>query len=497
MLDVEEAVDLVDFISSDEALAVRDGFSQLGTAALDNIPIRLSTFEQENLNKFAMAHTKTKLYYLNAGVWTDISRAGGYTGTDSQPYDSTVVLNDYVFTNYVDKIQYWDGVAGTALDLPAAGAGLSLEFTRAKYCTSFAGRLFIANLLEESPTKVRALRVRWSAELVYRANADWTALGSGENDLAETPDEIVGMSKLQNFLVVYKKRSIVHGYETGNINNPFSWEWRTIADLDKGVGLVAHQTLANLQGFHLALGNDNVYRYDGQLYPVGDRVIRDVVKLAGAPNLRRAFCAVDPIRSHYILFVPLAGQTWPEQAYIYDYRRDLWVGKMARRCSTAGVNTPTSSTTWQSTDPQTWADVEETWGSFGLDTDIPIINVGSPDDKKIYQSDSSVDYDGAGAEWTTKDDDLGAPDHVKTLIRVRLRVDTGGVVQPITLSVSGDTGRSYTQVLVKNTQNEQGEQDVFFDTRLTAVRFTLKIKSLKRLRILEWSPSFQIRGRTR
>lgn len=495
-LDVNEAVDLTDFISGDDGLFVRDGFTQLGSAALDNIALRLSTYEQENLNKSTMAHTKTKLYFLSGTTWTDISRVGGYTGSDDQLYDSCVCLNDYVFTNYVDKIQYWDGVAGTALNLPAAGGGGSLEFTRAKYCAAFAGRLFIANLTEESPTKVRALRVRWSAELVYRASADWTALGSGFVDLAETPDEITGMAKLGNNLVVYKKRSVVVGFETGNINNPFVWQYISVADLDKGTGLVAHQTIANLQGFHLGLFNDNVYRNDGHLIPVGSPVIRDLVKLAGVANLRKSFAAVDPSRSWYILFVALAGQTWPEQGYVYDYRRDLWVGKIKRRTSAAGLNVPTGTTTWASTDPQTWADVDATWGSFGLETDQPILTLGSPDDKKVYQSDSSADYDGAGAEWITRDDDLGAPDFIKTLIRVRMRVDSSSV-QPLTLSVSKDTGRSFTQVLVRNTRAVNGEQDLFFDTRVTAERFTLKVSSVQRIRVLEWAPSYQIRERTK
>lgn len=496
-LGTSEAVDLVDFLSAEDGLFVRDGFTQLGSAALDNIALRMSAYEQEDLDRFTIAHTKTKLYYLNGTTWTDISRAGGYTGTDDQPYDSAVVLNDYVFTNYVDKLQYWDGVAGTALDLPAAGGGGSLEFTRAKYVASFAGRLFIANLIEESPSVVRALRIRWSAELVYRASVDWTSLGSGFVDLAETPDEVFAIAKLGNVLVAYKKRSIVQGYETGNINAPFVWEWKSVAGLDKGNGLVAHQTLAQLQDFHLGLFNDNVYRYDGaRAVPIGNAVVRDVVKLAGVANLRKSFAAVVPSRRWYILFVATAGQTWPEQGYVYDYERDLWVGKLKRKASAAGLNVPTSTTTWASTDPQTWADVDETWGSFGLETDQPILTVGSPDDKKIVQSDSSADYDGGGAEWITRDDDLGAPDFVKTLIRVRLRVDASGV-QPVTLAVSSDTGRSYTQVLVKNTRAVNGEQDIQFDTRLTGTRFTLKFSTSKRIRIIEWAPSYQLRERVK
>lgn len=493
-LGIDEALDLTDFISSDDGLFVRDGFTQLGSAALDNIPLRIAAYEQEDLDRFTIAHTKTKLYYLNGTTWTDISRAGGYTGSDEELYDSTVALNDYVFTNYTDKLQYWDGVAGTALDLPAAGGGGSLEFTRAKFCAAFAGRLFIANLKEESPTKVRALRVRWSAELVYRASADWTALGSGFNDLAETPDEVKGMLKLGSVLVVYKKRSIVHGIETGNINAPFVWEWRPSAGLDKGTGLVAHQTLVDLQGFHLGLFNDNVYRYDGHLVPIGDAVIRDVVKLAGVPNLRKSFAMVIPDRSWYILFVPLAGQTWPEQAYVYDYRRDIWVGKFKKKASSAGLNVPTNTTTWASTDPQTWNDVDATWGSFGLETDQPILTLGIPDDKTVRQSDSSADYDGQGASWVTRDDDFGAPGFVKTLIRVRLRVDSSAV-RPVTLAVSTNTGQSYSQVVVVNTQVINGEQDLQFDTRVTGKRFTLKISSATKLRILEWEPSFQLRER--
>lgn len=496
-LSAEEAVDLVDFLSTEDGLVVRDGYTQLGSAALDNIPLRMAPYEQEDLDRFTMAHTKTKLYYLNAGVWTDISRAGGYTGSDDQPYDSCVCLNDYVFTNYTDKIQLWDGVAGTAIDIPASAAAGALEFTRAKYCTYFAGRLFIANLKEESPTKIRALRVRWSAELVYKTSADWTSLGSGFNDLAETPDEITGLMKLASFLVAYKKRSIVHIIESGDINRPFFVDWRLTADLDKGVGLVSHQTLANMQGFHLGLFNDNVYRYDGSRpIPVGDAVIRDVVRLANISALQKAFSVYDPIRAWYMLFVPLAGQAWPGQAYVYDARRDLWIGKVKKSVSAATMVIPSVSTTWASTDPQTWEDVDASWGSFGQDTALPILTIGSPDDKKIRQIDSGADYDGSPAEWTTPDLDCGFPEHEKTILRVRLRCDTGGVAQQVTAAVSLDSGKNFSAVANAVTNVIQGEQDIFFDFRKTATRFTIKFTSPDKIRLVEWGVAFQVRGRS-
>lgn len=494
-LSPDEASQLIDFISREDGLVVRDSFSQLGAIALNSDPIRLAQFEREEDDRFTVAHTQERFYVYDGTTWQNRTRVSGdYTG--STPWHSAVVLNEYVFTDYNDKIQRWDGTAADAVDLTAAGGGNTLEFVKAKYVLAFAGRLLLLNLIEEAVPVTRALRVRWSIEADFDASVSWSALGSGAADLAETPDAIVGAARLGNLAVIYKERSIVHCIETGDINAPLNFLWRQSAGLDRGQGLVSQATLGELLNTHIGLWTDNVYIYDGvRPRPVGDAVIRRVVREAGSENLRKAFAAIIPSESWYILWVPSAGQSIAESAYVYDFRRDLWISEFRKKATSASVHVAGGTTTWDTIDDLNWDDFDVTWDSFGAEVGLAQLIVGNPDSDEVEITNEGVDPDGPlGAIWRTGDFDFSFSGLSSTVRRVRVRVDTGGSALEMTCSISGDSGNTFPISQSVTSAAQVGEQDLFFDIVYTANRHMFQFATSERIRILEWEPFFQVRG---
>jgi hypothetical protein len=489
---------LIDFTASKDGLVVRDAFSRLGTAALSNTPLRLAQFEREELDRFTLAHTKDKVFKLNnaTDVWDDITRvSGSYTGNNDNPWHSAVVLNQYVFTNYLDKIQYWDGDAANADDLTAADAGNFLENTKAKYLASFGGRLVIANLIEGA--NVRAVRVRWSREFSFLEDADWdgSILGAGFADLAETPDEITGIGRLGNIMVIYKKRSIVHMIETGNVNAPFRFQHRGAAGPEGGTGLAAQDTLAEITNEHIGLFNDNVYRYNGTGKPVaiGDPVIKRVIKEAGTKNLRKAFATTFPSEGWYLLWVPLQGQTFALQAYIYDYNRNVWIGEWNKKAATASIHVETADLTWDNA-PGTWDEAEFTWDSIRQEVGAATPIIAEPDDMEVQKIDETASFGGT-ATWITESLDFGHPNRMIGVKRVKLRIDSLGLAGVLGCGVSIDDGRTYVGGSSRSYAAGTGEQDIYFDFLQYGRIMKFKFTATTKVRITGWEVEYSIRGK--
>ncbi len=504
----DEASQLKDFISKDDGLHVRDGFLQAGDAPFASEIRQLSNFEREDDTKFVLAHTEDKFYELvGDSVWTARTRTSGdYTGTIANDIDVAVVGNKYVFTNNKDKIQVWDGT-GNADDINAAALGGPLEFVRCKLVKSFAGRLILLHNTESSV--IRGTRVRWSGDFNgFEENINWDTADEQQNagvqDLAETPDVIIGASRLGNILVIYKERSIVHCVETTDPNQPLIFEHRTSAGLDKGQGLISNETLVELLGFHIGLFNDNVYIYDGiRLQGVGDPVIRTVVRTAGLANVKKAFATVVPSENWYILWVPFGGETFPQQAYIYDYRRDLWVGRIDKPASTASTKARVQAIQIDVGNPLLDLSQFENFDAMRFPIDsltsevgFPELIVGVPD-----AANSIVERMDAGASpnisalWDTGDIDFGFPDRLTGVRRVRVRIVAEGTGGTLSVSISSDGGANFSASANKAFVAKTGEQDVLLDIFHLGPRHLFRFTTDVQIRIVEWEVRFSIRGR--
>lgn len=494
----DEASKIVNMLSKEDGIIPRDAFTQVG-GALDGTPLRLGTFETQQATKFNLAHTLAKMWKFASPNWVDITRVSGpYTGTVNDPWDFVVCLNNYVATNFVDKIQYWDGVAANALDLPAAAAGKSLEFVRARFLEAFAGRLWLGYTSEKvgGVQTVLNTRLRWSVDSSFLNDADWTSLGSGFNDVNDTPDEIVGMRTGTKELIIYKKRSIVHAIETGDINAPFAFDYKYSGDEDKGVGLAASATLAAMPGFHIGLFTDNVYIWDGtSLTRIGDAVIRDVIARLSIANIRKAFATIITQLNLYLLFVPLSGQTFPLQCYAYDYRRDLWVGQWNFPASSAGLIQPTADTIWNA-ETIPWNSGTFSWDSTGEASGFPVLLYGDPNSFAVFMQDptAAITSETPAPVFWTGDLDFGHPNRLTGINRVRVRLDSLGNAAAIGIAISSDGGNTFDTSNVVAVPAKNGEQNIYIDIAHLANRHLLVFTTQQKIKILEYEIFYSVRG---
>ncbi|MBP2651353.1 MAG: hypothetical protein H6Q74_2178 [Firmicutes bacterium] len=101
---------------------VTDGtvtWMNVGVNKLAGVLMALDNYYKYNGDMYLMAVTTTNVYYLNSADYTFVDITGtALNGMTEHPV-STVNAEDYfVFTNFIDPVQYWDGEMATVERLP-------------------------------------------------------------------------------------------------------------------------------------------------------------------------------------------------------------------------------------------------------------------------------------------------------------------------------------------------------------------------------------------
>jgi len=242
-----------------------------------------------------------------------------FSGDEDNRWCSAVMNDNYIFSNDIDGIYYWDMSASFISKLPGC------ENYACRDILPFGSRLCLYNTKESA---VRyAQRVRWSAATKPGTSpvaTDWTATGSGASDLLTVfgEDAIVRALPLGNFVVIYSDHNItVQDYKT-DVDEPFEFYLRV-----PSTGLLARDAVVNLGDGHVLLGRDDVYYYAGG---------RTVDRIA-SPNVKdELFSIIDPQYAgrsfmKYIkplneirIYIPTTGSTTPNKYFTFNTRSKAW-----------------------------------------------------------------------------------------------------------------------------------------------------------------------------
>ena len=249
--------------------------------------------------------------------------------------------------------------------------------TKAGCMALFKARL-ILGMLDENGTK-SPWRVKWSQVGTYNS---FSGVGSGFQDLLETPGPVLAMQTILDKLFVFKTDSI---WECIYVGSPNIF---TILPVVTGVGLSAKATVDIVTGTGgnaeaiIFLGNDDVYVFDGRVAtPIGGEFIQKYI--FGVNSI------VDPVyrgRSigkyikedkQYWLSVPLTGSTYPNLTLVYDFLTSSWwkvsLG-IPVRCM--GESIKSGGLTWDAT-LGTWDNSAASWDDAYLAEGAIKIIVGS------------------------------------------------------------------------------------------------------------------------
>jgi hypothetical protein len=445
-------INLTDFSSSSGATTngskVITGLS--GTAALwpgmsvtgagiaaNSIIDTIDSASQVTLNNNATASATVPLDFnlkISTGVKYVLRLCFGGTAQDkfctAQPYYTPDNEKILCVTNGVDPIMKWNGT-GAFVDL-----GGSPNF--AKYIGYF-GSVGFEHFMS-AWTNDGTYNLPQTVEISDAGDPE-----SGLNtyyELLNNNDEIVGMKSLGTKVVVYKRNSITVGYPTpegGNVD-PFDWEQDKIKD----VGAVSIRTVCDFGNFHIFLGQDNVYIFDGaSVIPVAGDIALYFQSILNKPKITESFAFAMRDKRLYCLFIPTGTSDDPNLIFIYNYDEKHWtIWSLGFYGSGYGTVTKDYSPTWDDLigTGELWpvmtmraidllisaADVSYIFG----DTSGYIWEFGS-----TFEDDNGTDI---AATITTKDFPLNDPKHAFRLLetvsafatrtgdlRIRASVDFG------------------------------------------------------------------------
>lgn len=223
--------------------------------------IGIGNFFTQNAVQISTVFTKTRLLKWNAPGWTAIGGGPAFTGLDINPFSTATVGYKLCFSNGVDKVMTWDGMAG-AYALSSANA------VAARYLLELDTHLLVADTVEGGVRFPQ--RIRWTG-----ANdpTDWISFNAGIVDILNDLGPINGLCKLYQTGFAIHNRGISQVIPTGIGTAPF----RFIPLTSKSRGTIAPYSLATF-GEELAayVGKDNVYAFDGSsTTPIGDSPVGD------------------------------------------------------------------------------------------------------------------------------------------------------------------------------------------------------------------------------
>ena len=316
--------------------------------------------------------TTSYLYVLTAGAWV-VASTGTYVGDEDYKPSFDSWQDNMLFTSFNDTVKLWTAATGAVTALNAFG-GVT---TKAGCMALFKTRL-ILGMLDENGTK-SPWRVKWSQVGTY---SSFTGVGSGFQDLLETPGPVLTMQTILDKLFVFKTDSI---WECIYVGSPNVF---IIVPVVTGVGLSAKATVDVITGAGgnaeavIFLGNDDVYIFDGRTAtPIGGEFIQKYIFGANSiidPGYRgRSIGKYIKEDKQYWLSVPLTGLTYPNVTLIYDFLTSSWwkvsLG-VPLRCM--GESIKSGSLTWNAV-LGTWDDSAANWDDAYLAEGAIKVIVGS------------------------------------------------------------------------------------------------------------------------
>jgi hypothetical protein len=255
-----------------------------------------------------------KLYHLSSAtrLWTDISRAGGYTTTGTEKWKFIEYGNLMIGTNWNDVPQFVD------MNLNIQWGNLT-SLVRGRHIATYKGFVLLADTTDSIDGNVK-YRVRWSA---LENASDWNYSVSTMADF----QDIRGMSAVMGICVdescyVILKRGIVR---MSFVGSPLIFQFD---DVSVGKGCSVSQSLISVGNQHFFLSNDGFYMLSANgLTPIGqgkvDRFFLDDIDTSQAHLMS---VTADPrstlIYWQYVSKSSVTGK--PDRVLIYNYTTGLW-----------------------------------------------------------------------------------------------------------------------------------------------------------------------------
>lgn len=277
--------------------------------------------------------TQTKLYEISGTSWTDVSRAGDYTGSTDSRWSFDQFGDAALASNGVEKIQ-------------ASTSGDFADVTAAPYAkVMFAAKDFVFALGTDGTTD------RWQCS-AFQDHTSWatsTSTQATSGRLIGSGGAFTAGARLGDYVVAYKATSMFLGQYVGP---PVVWQWQ---QLDGVGGCVGVDALCNVGRAHVFMGPDDVWLFDGSsTRSISGGVKETIFRGTNPAYLYRSILRYDPLRDLVWMFYPSTGSETLDLALVWHVRTGRW-GKMSVAVEAAGTMAPPGLTF------DTWDDVAATF----------------------------------------------------------------------------------------------------------------------------------------
>ena len=472
----------------------RHGYSTQGACGSSNCIMSLFEHETSAGTRYLVAVTSDatdqnsgEVYKYDPGseTWVDITPvAGALTGDVTDLVDHVRVFDGStrraIFTNGVDVPLVWDASMANALALDISDfSGLTIV----KSLAFFYNHLIFANYNDGS----------WHPQGIAWTNVntltDWTGGTSGLMTLGDLHGEILRMLPLGNSLVVYTRDSIGMIHYLGG-------DYIYGSDLRVGnVRVASKNSIVDLGPFHVFLGEDNFYLFDGSMNvrAIGDDIADDLRDTVDLETIRRCYAADDRINQRVLFFVGSESGKL-DKVYVLEY--NLSSSTMPFRWSKFEFQDEVSSaSTWSRDSALSWAnakvaadgwdDVDYVWSSTRTRGGFPGFVYGTAAGEVFLLDDTVWEDSGTAIDsyWQSKDFSIPTIYRSREARWLEVEAELKGTFA--TLSYSTDGGTTWTEVSTATLASGWDRYRFYFDTSAQTLRLRVASSSGSRFS-LRW-----------
>jgi hypothetical protein len=405
-------------------------FPEIPTIGSD-YPLHILNARQTGVENYWIAVCTNSVWVTNGGSpWVDITPVSYLAVADASQITSCSLNGIPVMNTGVVTPFYWPIGAAQCEPLPGWTDGDLCGFI-----DSFKFHLVAGNI--STATESFPSELRWSdAAAPANVPSNWLpspVSDAGFTTLGATRGAIIHGAKLRGDYMIYKDHSAYRmSYQGGSFV-------MSIRKFLSNTGILSRNCIAEVEGYHVILGDGDVWRTDGQnVTSILDRRMKHYLfSLISSENYEQAYLALNRRNSEVLICFMQEGETVPSTAIVWEYNRDVLgvrdIG-IAPAMAYGTVTEQDAAETWDAPYYQntSWDQIPvgNLWGVAQYQAADDGLIITQTLDKQLYQFDQGSTENGSfiSANVDKTQVDFGMPEERKTVTRVwpRVTVPSGG-----------------------------------------------------------------------
>lgn len=282
-----------------------------------NKVLLIAVWKKNDGTKFIIRFTPTTINRRGVGTWTLLTTGTALTGGANDRFQAVTIIDEFCFTNGVDRI-YKLNTGASTYDVIASAP-------KAKYITGFSNRLIAANYNVDGGNPAAGADIGWSGDKNITVFDPLVDPSAGRSPLLESTsdlgDFITGVFGDKNVMIVLREQSIWLATKNPSASNPFNFQ-----AVVPGLGCNAPYTAKVVPG--------GLVFYDAKsgavwIYPVGGsperisfgKVEKEISRGITDPNL--LFSSFAAKNLEFELCAPVTGSTLVKK-WIYGLTTKAW-----------------------------------------------------------------------------------------------------------------------------------------------------------------------------